>query len=277
MSDMDSKIAGMRDLWNELSDKDSLKYVSHLQEGASRDVAEFHLTGIRFVDRMAERFLDYGGREFSLCEVAEIGCGVGRFTKVLASRFKHVHGFDISSSMIRDAKNYCSSMPNITWVNNDGASLKGLADASVDYVCTAGVFQHITHIGVILSYLREGLRVLRPGGLLLFQFEANKTEAEGERGTGARIHAQALDEGLGDLSFDICEMSLDPLDPIRNMVIVLRRTDAPARETDRFAAFPVTERRWISGVYDDIRTKSAMHENLKKQFKPMTFFTLQGE
>lgn len=273
MSGLENKITAMKDLWNELSAENSLKYVSHLQKGAEWDVSEFHLTGVRFVSRIMERYRDYGVFESNLSSVVEIGCGVGRFTKVLAARFKYVYGLDISDKMLADAVHYCGCMPNITFINNDGSRLETIEDESVEYACTAGVFQHITHIGAIVSYIKEALRVLKPGGLFLFQFEANHIDAEGERGTGARIHADLLNEELAGLSYEICEMSLDPLDPTRNMVIVLRKTDAPGDNVS-FTDFPVTERRWISGVYDDIRTKSAMHENLKREFAPLTFFSL---
>lgn len=276
MSTVHNKVTAMRELWDKLSKKSSLNFVSHLKDGAEWDIAEFHLTGMRFTERILERFNEYAPQDFTNCTVAEIGCGVGRFSKNLACRFKHVFAFDVSENMLNDARVYCGCMHNITFAANDGLTLKELEDESIDYCCTAGVFQHITHIDVILSYIREGLRALKPGGLILFQFEANHVDAEGEGGSGARIHAKALDEGLSAVPFSICEVSIDPLDPTRNMVIVLRKEgEGKQAENPSFFDVPLTEKRWISGVYDDIQTKSAMHDNLKRDFAPLTFYDLE--
>lgn len=264
----------MRWLWNVLSLKSRLGYISHLQAGQHWDPAEFHLTGVRFVERMMERLLEYGSKEPSAATVLEVGCGVGRFMKPLACRFKRVIGIDISRVMLSRARRYCASLPNITYILNDGASIP-VPDASVDYCVSAGVFQHIIDAEVTLNYVREALRVLIPGGLLLFQFEGNRTAAVGRAQTGARISAALLDAGLADTTYRIREISIDPKDAVRNVVIVLEKCSAGttvAAEQRSFSQWPMSERRWVSGVYDDVTTRTQMHARQQQAPLKLTFY-----
>jgi ubiquinone/menaquinone biosynthesis C-methylase UbiE len=273
--DKDTSVRRMRSAWNRLSRTSRLGFISHLQTGETWNEREFHIVGIRFVDRIMERFADYGEVEPSYGNVLEIGCGVGRFLKPLACRFKDVRGVDISHEMIKSAKRYCRGMPNISISVNDGQSLGEFPDSSFDYCFSAGVFQHITNIEVILNYVREALRVLRPGGLFLFQFVGSRTEKVGSGTTGAQITALSLDEGLGGVNYLIREVSVDPADPVRNVVIVIQKPKAGqrVRGADRsFVKYPMTERRWLSGVYDDITTRTQMHERLKKGPDRLTFY-----
>ncbi len=271
---LDRHVDRMRWLWNVLSIKSRFGFISHLQAGHRWDPAEFHLTGVRFVDRMMDRLLEYGSKEPSTATLLEIGCGVGRFMRPLACRFKHVTGIDISRVMLTRARRYCVGLPNITYLLNDGTSIP-LPDASVDYCVSAGVFQHITDAEVIVNYLREALRVLAPGGLLLFQFEGNRTAAVGHGQAGARISAALLDAELKDSAYRIREISTDPTDAIRCVVIVLEKCAASvtvAAEQRSFSQWPMSERRWMSGVYDDVKTRTRMHVRQQQAPLKLTFY-----
>jgi ubiquinone/menaquinone biosynthesis C-methylase UbiE len=275
MLETHSYVKSMRKLWNSLNRKSTFGFISHLEKGQEWDKIEFHVTGIRFVDRMIERIEEYGEGEPSHSSILEIGCGVGRFLKPLACRFKYVCGVDISKQMIKSAKEYCASLPNIDFVLNDGMSLSHINDERFDYCVSAGVFQHITDSKVILSYIHEAIRVLKPGGLFLFQFEGNRTEEVGEGQKGAKITARFLDNGLQDLSFLIREISIDPKDAIRNVVIVLQKpkiSQGPIQAKDSFQSFKMKERRWISGVYDDIQTKTLMHKRQQQATLRLSFY-----
>jgi cyclopropane fatty-acyl-phospholipid synthase-like methyltransferase len=140
----------------------------------------------------------------------------------------------------------------------------------VDFVVSAGVFQHITAFAVISSYIREGLRVSKPGGLVLFQFEATRSAEVGLGQVGARITAPALDAALEDSSFRIREVSTDSRDPIRNVVCVLERTVEPS--TDRFESYPMTQRAWLHGIYEGVSTDTEIQERLATPQLPLTFY-----
>lgn len=275
MPEAEQHAGRMRLLWNLLSLKSRFGYVSHLQPGQKWDPAEFHLTGIRFVDRMVERIEDYGSVEPSQADILEIGCGVGRFLRPLASRFKNVCGVDISRVMLMRAKRYCGPLPNVTLELNDGMSIRSAQDSSFDYCVCAGVFQHITDVNVIISYIREALRILKSGGVFLFQFEGNRTEAVGSGQRGAKITARILDDGLEGQKFRIREVSVDPKDAVRNVVIVIQKcgvTEEPPGDSGGFRTFAMIERRWISGVYDDIRTRTRMHIRQQQTPSRLTFY-----
>lgn len=264
----------MRRLWNKLNRRDKFGFISFLQKGETWDPDEFHRVGIRFVERMAQRFTQYGNLELPWASVLEIGCGVGRFLKPLACRFKKVYGIDISARMLKTAGKYCAGLPNITLRMNDGSNLP-FDDNTMDYCVSAGVFQHITHLEVITGYIKEALRVLKPGGLFLFQFDGTRATRVGREWVGARITAQDLDKVLAGQPFCIREVSIDPNDPVRNVVIVIQKTDPlqPSGDTAReFRTFKMTERRWLSGVYDDIATRTTMHKRLQKESLPLTFY-----
>lgn len=270
-----TKLRAMQELWNTLSRKSRLGFVSHLQKGAVWDEEEFQVTGERFVERMMERLEEYGSVEPADAAILEIGCGVGRFLRPLASRSNTVTGIDFSEEMLRAAASYCADFPNVSLIQNDGASLQQLEDASFDYCVTAGVFQHITHIDIIAQYCREALRVLKDHGLFLFQFEGNRTWRVGFRQRGTRVTATDLDEALRNMPYRVREISIDPDDPIRNVVIVIQKLPSGQNidENDRsFRNFPMSERPWITGVYDGLTTRTQIHVRLKKKPKRLTFY-----
>ncbi len=99
----------------------------------------------------------------------EIGCGVGRLLKPIAGRCKRAVGVDISERMVDWAGRYLEGVPNAEVQLNDGASLAGVAGASVDFVYSHLAFQHITLVEVVDAYLREIARVLRDGGYCRIQ------------------------------------------------------------------------------------------------------------
>lgn len=99
----------------------------------------------------------------------EIGCGIGRLMMPLSQRCRRVIGVDLSSRMIRWAKAYLARCPNVELIVNDGRSLEGVADGSVDFVFSHLAFQHITLFEVVENYLDEIVRVLRPGGYCRIQ------------------------------------------------------------------------------------------------------------
>jgi len=156
--------------WNHLGRVDPLWAI--FTRGDKRlgrwDVEEFFLTGAQDVGQVMEeaRALGYPRRRDT---ALDFGCGVGRLTRALASHFRHCHGLDISESMIARARDLNQSVPNCTFVMNEREDLHAFADDSFDMVYTKWVLQHLPDAGLIKSYIRELLRVLRPEGLLVFQ------------------------------------------------------------------------------------------------------------
>src|SRR5581483_10638421 len=75
--------------------------------------------------------------------VLDLGCGVGRMTRALATRARAVIGVDVSGEMIARARELNAGLRNVRWLQGDGRSLSGVDDASVDFVVSFVVFQHV--------------------------------------------------------------------------------------------------------------------------------------
>jgi SAM-dependent methyltransferase len=101
--------------------------------------------------------------------VVDIGCGVGRLTRPLAERSKHVLALDLSPRMLDLARQHNPGLENVEWLLGDGHSLRPIHSQSVDACVSHVVFQHIADPHVTLGYVREIGRVLRPSGWAAFQ------------------------------------------------------------------------------------------------------------
>jgi SAM-dependent methyltransferase len=60
--------------------------------------------------------------------------------------------------------------PGITFVHGDGVGITGVDAASADLVFTFTVFQHIPDPAIVEDYIADAGRVLRPGGVFVFQW-----------------------------------------------------------------------------------------------------------
>jgi ubiquinone/menaquinone biosynthesis C-methylase UbiE len=105
--------------------------------------------------------------------MAELGCGAGRMTRSFAQRFQSVSAVDVSAEMQLRAREYLRSFSNIRWVLSDGETLSGIRSATVDFVFSYLVLQHMPTKEVVFSSIREMMRILGPGGVFLFQFNGS--------------------------------------------------------------------------------------------------------
>lgn len=158
----------MADFWDARAREDALFFVDdRLDYGPDRDETWFWAEGARLLDELLARS---GAPALAAGATSlDVGCGVGRFTRVLAERTTHVHGIDVSAEMIERATRLLASHGNVTLHRGDGTSLQPLRDASIDVAISFVVFQHIPDPAITLGYVRELGRVLRPGGWTVFQ------------------------------------------------------------------------------------------------------------
>lgn len=263
-----------KEYWDTLAGQSKRAGIT-LESSNSADPTEFHVYGLRLADVMIKRFEKYGKTDTTHATILEIGCGIGRYVLPLACRFQKVHGVDISESIIEEAKRYCASVPNIELSVNDGCTLGGLEDGMFDYVLCTGVLQHIPHFEVILNYLHEAIRVLKVDGVLLFTFQAWQTEDIGKGRCGARITAQKLNDGMAEMPYEILELSLDPKDPMRHILVALRKTSSSEAVADlkrSFTELPITAAPYRTSVFEDLKTCQVMVELWKGPLRPLTFF-----
>lgn len=175
----------MRRFWDERAREDAYYFVDTRLQYGRPDLDALWAGGERDLDVLL------GGLGVAVTPadvVVEIGCGVGRLTRVLARRAAHVHAFDVSAEMLSRARAHHPHAANVDWRLGDGASLQPLPDGSADACVSHVVFQHIPDPAVTLGYVREMGRVLRPGGWAAFQVSTDPTP---HRWPGARERAVA--------------------------------------------------------------------------------------
>ncbi|OLE97248.1 MAG: hypothetical protein AUG75_10580, partial [Cyanobacteria bacterium 13_1_20CM_4_61_6] len=107
----------------------------------------------------------------------DFGCGVGRLTQALAPHFDRVVGVDISPNMIQLATDVNRFPGHVSYVWNQAPHLQRFADAAFDFVVSNIVLQHIPP-AITLRYVEEFLRVLMPGGILVFQLPSHRRGAD---------------------------------------------------------------------------------------------------
>jgi ubiquinone/menaquinone biosynthesis C-methylase UbiE len=168
---MDTRVLKkMRSDWNDRARENAQYYVQSATK--DWDSREFFRSGEINVanEVMPDMYRICGGQRSPLdLRVLEIGCGVGRMTRMLARIFGHVTGVDISEEMIRQARQNTAGLDNVNLVIGDGCTLASLPGNSYDFAFSFIVFQHIPTYSVMASYCREVFRVLKPGGLFKFQ------------------------------------------------------------------------------------------------------------
>ncbi len=178
----------MGKFWDKRADEDPFFFVDSRMAFRRTDVKQFWADGERDLDALLSAL---GECIDPQDHVVEIGCGVGRLTRVISLRAASVRALDASERMLERAKQLNPSLANVEWLLGDGSTLAGIGAASVDACISHVVFQHIPDPQVTLSYVRELGRVLRPGGWAAFQI-SNDPRVHSPMGVLARARAGAL-------------------------------------------------------------------------------------
>jgi SAM-dependent methyltransferase len=155
--------------WEQLAEVDPLWAILAAPEarGGRWKLDEFFATGEAEIAQVLE--VAYGlGYPERYEQALDFGCGVGRLTNALARRFGEVIGIDISQEMITLARRL-GSCENCRFELSTHPDLRQFPAASFDFVYSSLVLQHLPRRQLTLAYLGEFLRVLRPGGLTVFQ------------------------------------------------------------------------------------------------------------
>jgi SAM-dependent methyltransferase len=98
----------------------------------------------------------------------DVGCGVGRWSRLLASRGASVTGVDLSPTMIAEAQRRAAASGlagRCRFVVQDSAALE--VAGSFDLIVCVTMLQHILDIGALRSALQRMARHLAPGGRLV--------------------------------------------------------------------------------------------------------------
>jgi SAM-dependent methyltransferase len=92
----------------------------------------------------------------------DLGCGTGAFTRRLRGLGLVLSGMDISPAAVESAR---ARAPDVEYLVGD-ITATGRPDAAYDIVLYSGVLHHFSTREARLQVLREGLRLLAPGGRL---------------------------------------------------------------------------------------------------------------
>ena len=191
----------MRAEWNERAQEDAHYYVAFGRRDQDDD--EFFATAKDLVRELVgelKRLPDNiaPGERRAL----EIGCGPGRLMRPMSRYFGEIHGVDVSDGMIAIAKEKLRGTPHAFPHVVSGSDLRLFPGQHFDFVYSYAVFQHIPSAVVVFSYLRETVRVLRPGGVARLQLNGLPkssrayTTWEGVRIGADEIHAFTREHGV---------------------------------------------------------------------------------
>jgi ubiquinone/menaquinone biosynthesis C-methylase UbiE len=172
--------------WDARAREDAFYFVDNTGAYRDADVDRFWAEGRRNL----ETVLAAVDAQVRPGDVAlDIGCGVGRLTRVLAETASHVHAIDVSSEMLEQARELNAHLTNVTWHHGDGTTLHPVEDASIDTIVSHVVFQHIPDPRITLGYVREMGRVLKPGGWSAFQISNDPSLHQATIGLRDRVKA----------------------------------------------------------------------------------------
>ena len=178
-------MSGMGEYWDERAREDALYFVDNrINYKDPADEQRFWEMGRVDLDRV----LDAAGVAIAPDDlVVEIGCGVGRLTRVIAERAASVKALDVSSEMLALAREKNPGLGNVEWIHGDGVSLAGIGDGVADKVVSHVVFQHIPDPQITLGYIREIGRVLKPGGVTAIHVSNDSAVHEQKPSLGDRV------------------------------------------------------------------------------------------
>ena len=219
--------SSMRDDWNARAREDAPYYVAFGRRQQSD--AEFFSTATDVINDLERELRRARPAQRAQWRALEIGCGLGRLMRPMSRHFLEIHGVDVSDEMIGLAQEKLRDVPNARLHICDGASLAAIPDASIDFAYSYAVFQHIPAREIVLEYLRETARVLRPDGLARFQFNGLSSSGEGlNTWAGARFTSHELLEFAAAHGFQV--LALEGVST-QYMWTTWRKASAPASAT----------------------------------------------
>jgi ubiquinone/menaquinone biosynthesis C-methylase UbiE len=155
--------------WDAYGAEDPLWAILTVPEfkGGKWDPETFFDNGVQEIgEQMA--IINSLGLELRHGRALDFGCGVGRLTQALCRHFNECHGVDIAPSMIQAARAFNQHGDKCHYHLNEAANLSLFTDNQFDFIYTVIVLQHMQPI-YSRHYIEEFMRVLAPGGLLVFQ------------------------------------------------------------------------------------------------------------
>jgi len=124
-------------------------------------------------------------------DVLEIGCGVARIGRELASSCHRWTGSDISKNMLSCAADRLAGVSNIDLVHLSSANLDSFPDQAFDVVYSTNMFDHLDEMDRY-RYIMDAFRVLRQQGRLY----VDNNDLESDAGWASFAHGVATAQGF---------------------------------------------------------------------------------
>ena len=174
-------LSGLQQTWDELATKDAMWAVltGPLATARSWDHDAFFATGVAEIESVLDR-VRRAGVIPRFHRALDFGCGPGRLTQALAGQFERADGVDISSTMIALAHDFNRLGDRCHYHLNQTDRLAGFDDATFDFVYSVITLQHMEP-QYSRRYIEEFFRVLRPGGVVVFQLPGEPIALEHPR------------------------------------------------------------------------------------------------
>ncbi len=153
--------------WDSLAARDALHAIltDQSKSGGKWSIDEFMKTGSSEIQTVLAHLARIGYVPDSTGPALDFGCGVGRLTQALAGHFASCVGVDISPQMIQKAESL-NRHGHCRYVVT-GNGLLPFVDANFSFIYSNLVLQHMPPL-YSTGYLREFMRLLAPGGVLVF-------------------------------------------------------------------------------------------------------------
>lgn len=160
--------------WDAMGRTDAFFYILTVpgKEHNRWDPDEFFASGTADITRLLEH-LPRLGVSVPEGKALDFGCGVGRLTQALASRFSEAHGVDIAPSMIEQANSFNRVPEKCFFHLNPSNDLASFEDETFAFIDSLITLQHIAP-KFMERYLLEFGRVLAPGGVAVFQLPVRR-------------------------------------------------------------------------------------------------------
>lgn len=182
----------------------------------SRD--EFFATGKTEVEVVFSCVAEAGVKIDLHSPALDFGCGVGRLTQALAAYFPECWGVDISPTMIALAREFSEGLPQCRFLLNESDRLDTLLDNHFGFVYSSIVLQHIER-PFSCKYIAELVRVLKPGGVLVFQIPDSQRGSTLKKVRARLALRSKLQSFLGRAKPFTMEMHCIPEADIRKLVL----------------------------------------------------------
>jgi SAM-dependent methyltransferase len=122
-------------------------------------------------------------------DVLDIGCGIGRIERAVASESRSITGIDVSPGLIAAARARCRDLANAAFLCVDGSDLSAFAGRRFGLVLAVDAFPYLAAAGagIAARHVADAAGLLPPGGALAIFNYSYRGDLEADRADLARL------------------------------------------------------------------------------------------